>query len=71
MLHAIEMGWFVLNKYYTMSDDVPVYAAALLLDLLKRIAYIHQNWSANWHDKAIKAARQIWEKEYNQVIISP
>jgi hypothetical protein len=41
------------------------YAAALLLDPSKRIAYILQNWSADWRDKAIKAARQIWEKEYN------
>ncbi|KAI8416370.1 hypothetical protein FOFC_02679 [Fusarium oxysporum] len=23
MLHAIEMGWFVLDKYYTMTEDVP------------------------------------------------
>lgn len=35
MLHAINMGWFVLNKYYTMTEDVPVYDAALLLDPLK------------------------------------
>jgi hypothetical protein len=71
MFHAIEINWFVLNKYYTMSDDVPIYAAALFLDLSKRIAYIHQNWLTDWHDKAIKIARQIWEKEYNQIIISP
>jgi hypothetical protein len=71
MLYAIEMGWFVLNKYYTMSDDVPVYAAALLLDPSKRMAYIHQNWPADWHDRAITAARQIWEKEYSSVIVSP
>ena len=29
---------------------------------------LHQNWSADWRDKAIKAARQIWEKKYNQII---
>ena len=40
MLQAIDMGWFVLNKYYTMTDNVPVYAAALLLDPSKRQAYI-------------------------------
>lgn len=43
MLQAIDMGWFVLNKYYAMTDNVPVYAAALLLDPSKRQAYIKQN----------------------------
>ncbi|KAI8411020.1 hypothetical protein FOFC_07614 [Fusarium oxysporum] len=32
MLHSIDMGWFVLDKYYIMSDEAPVYVAALLLD---------------------------------------
>jgi hypothetical protein len=68
MLHAIEMGWYVLNKYYTMSDTVPVYAAALLLDPSKRKAYIDQNWPSEWHDRAISAARTIWEEEYNTTI---
>jgi hypothetical protein len=66
MLKAIDMGWFVLNKYYTMSDDVPVYAAALLLDPTKRAAYLMKNWPEEWHEGSIGAAREIWEKEYNQ-----
>jgi hypothetical protein len=68
MLHAIEMGWFVLNKYYTMTEDVPVYAAALLLDPSKRRAYIEQNWPSDWHQGAISGAREIWEAEYNPII---
>ncbi|KAI7767310.1 hypothetical protein LZL87_013931 [Fusarium oxysporum] len=44
MLHAIDMGWFIMDKYYTMTEDVPVYSAAFLLDPLKRDAYIKQNW---------------------------
>jgi hypothetical protein len=59
MLHAIEMGWFILNKYYTMTEDVPVYAAALLLDPSKRVAYIKQNWPAGWHSSAISGAHDI------------
>ncbi|KAM3464192.1 hypothetical protein MY5147_009554 [Beauveria neobassiana] len=31
MVRAVEMGWFVLNKYYNLTDETPVYAAALLL----------------------------------------
>ncbi|EXU94779.1 hypothetical protein X797_012138, partial [Metarhizium robertsii] len=26
ILHSIEMGWFILDKYYTMTEDAPVYA---------------------------------------------
>lgn len=40
MLHCIEMGWFVLDKYYTISGDTLVYAAALLLNPSKRSKYI-------------------------------
>jgi hAT family protein len=69
MLRAIEMGWFVLNKYYTMTEDVPVYAAALLLDPSKRQAYIEQNWPSDWHESAIGGAREIWETEYSSIIL--
>jgi hypothetical protein len=58
------MGWFVLNKYYTLSDQTPVYAAALLLDPSKRRQYIKRNRQESWHAPAIVAAQQIWN-EYN------
>ncbi|KAH7109693.1 hypothetical protein EDB81DRAFT_598086, partial [Dactylonectria macrodidyma] len=47
---------FVLNKYYTLSDQTPVYAAALLLDPSKRRKYIERNWQESWHAPAIAAA---------------
>ncbi|KAJ3453361.1 hypothetical protein MRS44_017608 [Fusarium solani] len=65
MLHVIDMGWFIMDKYYTMTEDVPVYSAALLLDPSKRDAYIKQNWADEWHDNAIGGAQAIWEEEYN------
>src|ERR1700742_34703 len=30
MVRAIEMGWFVLDKYYNMTEEVSVYATLLL-----------------------------------------
>jgi hypothetical protein len=65
MLYCIEMGWFVLDKYYILSGDTPVYAAALLLDPSKRTKYIERNWDTSWHAYAIDGARKIWEEEYN------
>jgi hypothetical protein len=65
MLHSIEMGLFVLDKYYTMSDETPVYVAALLLDPRCRKAYLDKNWKSAWINPAIVGARQIWEEKYN------
>ncbi|EKG09391.1 hypothetical protein MPH_13579, partial [Macrophomina phaseolina MS6] len=56
MLRAIEMGWFVLDKYYTMTDEVPAFAAALLLDPSRRAAYLRKNWPKAWIKPAIDAA---------------
>jgi hypothetical protein len=61
MVRAIEMGWFVLDKYYNMTEEAPVYAAALLLDPSRRAAYIRKNWPAGWIDPAIEGAHGLWE----------
>ncbi|KAH7465397.1 hypothetical protein FOMA001_g16900 [Fusarium oxysporum f. sp. matthiolae] len=53
------------RSYYTLSDQTPVYAAALLLDPSKRRKYIERNWQESWHAPAIAAAQQIWLDEYN------
>ncbi|KAF5697656.1 hAT family dimerization domain-containing protein [Fusarium mundagurra] len=64
ILHSIEMGWFILDKYYTMTEDAPVYAAALLLDPSKRIRYIERHWPESWHENSIAGVRIIWEEVY-------
>ena len=43
MLYSIEMGWYLLDKYYQKTDEALIYAAALLLDPRKRVAYLRQN----------------------------
>ncbi|OWT42365.1 hypothetical protein VFPPC_18496 [Pochonia chlamydosporia 170] len=65
IVHSIDMCWFILDKYYTMTEDVPVYAAALLLDPSKRKNYIEECWPEEWHEDALAAARSLWEEEYN------
>lgn len=64
MVHAIEMGWFILNKYYTLTELVPAYAATILLDPRNRAHYIQQNWPAEWYPAAIDQATRLWEEEY-------
>ena len=65
MLRAIEMGWFIIDKYYSKSDETPVYVAALLLDPRKRDAYLKQNWRRDWYESAIEAGNSVWEEEFN------
>ncbi|KAF7573983.1 hypothetical protein PtrM4_056060 [Pyrenophora tritici-repentis] len=65
MVRAINMGWFVLNKYYSRADEVPAYGAAILLDPSSRRAYLDTFWEKAWVDSAIKSAGIIWEEEFN------
>ncbi|KAL6405526.1 hypothetical protein AUP68_11284 [Ilyonectria robusta] len=64
MLHSIDMGWFVLDKYYALSGESPIYATALLLDPSKRARYLKMHWKEEWAETAIRDARTIWEEEY-------
>lgn len=65
MARAIDTGRFILSKYYRLTDEVPVYGAALLLDPRKRIAYIKQNWPKKWHDDTIALGTTLWREEFD------
>lgn len=58
------MSWFVLNKYYALTDETPVYVAALLLDPSKRLKYVQRNWKASWIDRVVEHARTFWVENY-------
>jgi hypothetical protein len=70
MVSSINMGWWVLSKYYQQSDEAPVYAAALLLHPSRRKRYIDINWEAEWQEPAIKAARSLWAHYRNLPVMS-
>ncbi|EXK23636.1 hypothetical protein FOXG_21956 [Fusarium oxysporum f. sp. lycopersici 4287] len=59
MVHSIEMGWFILDKYYALVESTPVYAAAMLRGIEKRKHCLLQNWPEEWHQKTIDAAYSI------------
>ncbi|KAI5456221.1 hypothetical protein BGZ63DRAFT_397027, partial [Mariannaea sp. PMI_226] len=60
MLHSIDMGWFVLDKYYALSEESPIYETALFLDPSKRARYLEIHWKEEWATTAIRHARAIW-----------
>lgn len=62
------MGWFVLSKYYALSDSAPAYSAAILLHPSKRRKYIKQNWPDEWRDTIKEPVEQLWA-EYKDLPI--
>lgn len=60
MVNSINMGWYVLDKYYKSSDEAPAYITALLLHPMRRKKYIDSNWASAWCEPALHAARKIW-----------
>ncbi|KAG7413340.1 hypothetical protein Forpi1262_v017055 [Fusarium oxysporum f. sp. raphani] len=65
-LHTGNDQWYdAIDTYYTMTEDVPVYAAALLLNPSQRKSYIGECWPEEWHEGAFAAARSLWKEEYN------
>ncbi|KAG9382187.1 hypothetical protein A1F94_007841 [Pyrenophora tritici-repentis] len=55
-------------KYYNMTDQVPVYASAILLNPASRAAYLKKNWPAEWYEPAINAAQNFWVNEFKDAL---
>lgn len=61
----IQNGWDIFDKYYSKSDESPLYAAALILHPARRIKYIQANWRKSWQKPALLKVKKLWE-EYRQ-----
>jgi hypothetical protein len=61
MTNSINMGWWVLSKYYHKSEEAPVYTTALLLHPSKRQKYINTHWEPEWCTEGINGARHLWQ----------
>ncbi|KAM4061313.1 hypothetical protein HRG_007409 [Hirsutella rhossiliensis] len=56
----IQSSWETLDKYYSKTDDSPLYAAGIILNPDFRTKYIQSNWKASWQKKAISNVRELW-----------
>ena len=54
-------GWAKMEKYYRMTDDTPVYVAALILNPRYKWAYIRKNWDPSWFPRAEQLMLSLWE----------
>lgn len=57
----IRKGWEAFDKYYSQTDDCPLYAAALILHPSRRTKYIRANWEAKWQKPVLKKVKELWE----------
>jgi len=71
LLAAINTSWIAFNKYYELSDDVPVHAAAVLLHPGYRKAYIEKVWKKHWIKPGIERAKKLFETRYRQCAVNP
>ncbi len=63
ILHSIEIGWFLIEKYYQkLYEAPPVYVTAVMPDPAQRAAYIKQNTSSRIDHLRGTAAVLIWAK---------
>ena len=62
--NAILMAWHAFDKYYLLTDQVPAYAAALLLHPSRRKRYINVNWKKSWVRAVLPKLQSLWEEKY-------
>ncbi|EXU94806.1 hAT family dimerization domain protein [Metarhizium robertsii] len=62
--NAILMAWHAFDKYYLLTDEVPAYAAALLLHPSRRKRYIGVNWNKAWVTAVLPKLQGLWEERY-------
>jgi hypothetical protein len=55
-------GWGKLNKYYILTEDTPIYVAALVLNPSRKWNYIQRNWDQRkWVEDAKKIMQAFWD----------
>lgn len=56
-------SWYKFDKYYKLTDDTPVYAAAILLHPALRRGYLDRQWEkqASYIEPAIDSVREMWK----------
>lgn len=62
--NAILMAWHAFDKYYLFTDEVPAYAAALLLHPSRRKRHIDVNWDRSWVTAVLPTLQKLWDAKH-------
>ncbi len=65
--NAILMAWYAFDKYYSLTDQVPAYAVALLLHPLRRKRYININQKKSWVRAVLPQLQSLQEEKYASI----
>ncbi|KAL6405696.1 restless-like transposase [Ilyonectria robusta] len=62
-----NLGWMKLDRYYTLTEDSPVYLAALILHPAFRWSTVESQWSdhPDWLARGKAAVQELWEEYRN------
>jgi hAT family C-terminal dimerisation region len=63
----IQKGWDTFDKYYSLSDESPLYAAAIILHPVRRTQYIAHNWRKEWQKPAFESVKKLW-RDYRRAL---
>jgi hypothetical protein len=57
-------SWYKFDKYYKLTDDTPIYAAAILLHPALRRGYLDRQWAkqVSYIEPAIDSVRNVWKE---------
>ncbi|KAK2670373.1 hypothetical protein RAB80_014510 [Fusarium oxysporum f. sp. vasinfectum] len=62
-----NLGWMKLDRYYTLTEDSPVYLAALILHPAFRWSTVESQWGdhPDWLERGKAAVQELWEEYRN------
>jgi len=66
----IQKGWDVFDIYYSRTDVISLYIAALILHPARRTKYIKINWPAKWVKPNLKKVEKFWEDYREKAFVS-
>jgi hypothetical protein len=71
---ALQASWLKLEKYYKLTDNTPIYYAAVMLNPMLKTHWFHEAWTTSeqqeWIQPTIAAVRAIWRSEYKHLSTS-
>src|ERR1700694_4613291 len=66
----MELAWGVLDKFYSKTDEVVYYAAALIIHPARHTEYIKNNWPWKWSGPTLTKVKQLWAAYRDDISLS-
>ncbi|TKA47803.1 hypothetical protein B0A49_12989, partial [Cryomyces minteri] len=66
-----NLGWKHLNKYYTLTDETPIYLSAVVLHPAYKWRWIERKWRnrPEWVIAGKVAVEELWQQDYRNLLV--